>query len=492
MNISRAVSRIAFFRRWYRQYRMFLRIAACAVLVAMFSAPQLAAATIVHMVTTQGSIDIQLYDDQAPKTVANFLRYAGRGFYSTHVSGGVSANGFIYRSVRGFVIQSGSWTYANFGGLVGTYYSQNPMDPPIQNEFSLSNVIGTIAMAKLPGDPNSATSDWFINLADNGGSPNTNPPGLDYQNGGFTVFGNVIDNASDPGMAVVNAIGNLPILNASVYPLILDGIQNPPNSPLCSTICQNLPNGALYAIPVNNFDTTIGLDPSNLVAITSIPNVISTPTIQGSGQLSGPGDLLMTFTADADMAFTPGLTKTIDIDTSKTWLETFTPPSGETVHFNDGIFQFTMTGVVGPTGRTVTLHNDDPATANHYYAFGPTSDNPTFHWYDFMYDSTTGTGAEIVGNKIILHFVDGLRGDDDLKVNGSVTHTGGPATVAPLATSSSSGGCSIAATPSPMRSSGDWIALSMFLAFLALVRRRAHRDRNQRASPVRVTNIASP
>ena len=67
----------------------------------MLSLPQLAAATTVRMVTTLGTIDIELYDDQAPKTVTNFLRYAGRGDYNNNV---------IHRSVPGFIIQGGGHT----------------------------------------------------------------------------------------------------------------------------------------------------------------------------------------------------------------------------------------------------------------------------------------------------------------------------------------------------------------------------------------------
>jgi peptidyl-prolyl cis-trans isomerase A (cyclophilin A) len=72
----------------------------------------------------------------------------------------------------------------------------------VANDPKFSNVRGTIAMAKLGGDPNSATSQWFINVGNNSAN-------LDVQNGGFTVFGQVIGN----GMDVIDAIERLPVFN---------------------------------------------------------------------------------------------------------------------------------------------------------------------------------------------------------------------------------------------------------------------------------------
>ena len=149
-------------------------------------------ATTVRLQTTLGVVDIQLFDLTAPSTVANFLAY---------VNGGAYDNTFIHRSIPGFIIQGGGYT------LGSTPNSTNPLAarPPVANEFSASrsNLRGTIAMAKLGGDPNSATCEWFINLADNSAN-------LDSQNGGFTVFGKVLG----AGMNVIDAIAALPKVNA--------------------------------------------------------------------------------------------------------------------------------------------------------------------------------------------------------------------------------------------------------------------------------------
>jgi cyclophilin family peptidyl-prolyl cis-trans isomerase len=143
-----------------------------------------ARASSVTLKTVLGDVVIEMYDEQTPATVANFLNYVRDGDYNSS---------FIHRSDPGFVIQGGGFTFIE-NAIVAV-----PTDSPVQNEPGISNTRGTIAMAKLSGDPNSATSQWFINLADNSGL-------LDDQNGGFTVFGKV----SEDGMAVVDAIAALP------------------------------------------------------------------------------------------------------------------------------------------------------------------------------------------------------------------------------------------------------------------------------------------
>jgi len=173
-----------------------LRKAAMPWLLALV--PVVACATTVRMDTALGPIDIELYDTQAPQTVSNFLNYVRRGDYE---------RSFFHRLIPGFVLQGGGFRLPLVGGAV-----KIPTDPPVVNEFSAtrSNLRGTVAMAKLGGNPNSATNQWFVNLADNAGnctSPQDN--GLNCQNGGFTVFGRL----TAPSLAIASAIAALPIIS---------------------------------------------------------------------------------------------------------------------------------------------------------------------------------------------------------------------------------------------------------------------------------------
>ncbi len=199
--------------------------------------PAISSATTVSMHTALGEISIELYDTAAPLTVANFMNYVNSGAYN---------NSFIHRSVPGFIIQGGSFTWNN-GGV-----SAIAQNSPVMNEYSSSrsNLRGTIAMAKLGGDPNSATSGWFFNLADN----STN---LDSQNGGFTVFGKVIGN----GMDVVDAIAALPIVNAG---------------------------GSFASLPLATpYNPSVGWQSTNLVMVSNVAAVPAPATawLLGSGLL---------------------------------------------------------------------------------------------------------------------------------------------------------------------------------------------------------------
>lgn len=178
---------------------------ALALLAGLVANPT-EAGTLVRVGTSLGDFTIELLDDTAPVTVQNFLNYVTRGDYDQT---------YINRLERSFVIQGGGYRFQPFVGPIDV-----PADPPIVNEFKVSNTRGTLAMAKLENQPDSATNQWFINLVDNSSS-------LDPQNGGFTVFGTVLGN----GMAVVDAIASLPFVSlgakASSAPFITDSFTSP-------------------------------------------------------------------------------------------------------------------------------------------------------------------------------------------------------------------------------------------------------------------------
>ena len=178
-----------------RTCRMPMTICLCLLIPVWFGigSPLLGATTVI-METSLGSFEVELFDEVAPNTVANFLKYVGDGDYQ---------NSFIHRSVPGFVIQGGGYIHRGTANTFLNNLGIVPTDAPVVNEFHRSNTRGTIAMAKIGGDPNSATSQWFINLADNSAS-------LDSDNGGYTVFGVVSGN----GMSVVDEIASQVVWNA--------------------------------------------------------------------------------------------------------------------------------------------------------------------------------------------------------------------------------------------------------------------------------------
>lgn len=93
--------------------------------------------------------------------------------------------------------------------------------------------------------------------------------------------------------------------------------------------------------------------------------------------------------------------------------------------FPFGFFDFSIDGLDPGEAVSITLILHNAGSIDKYYKYGPTPDNKLPHWYDFSFDGQTG--AQINGNIITLHFVDGLRGDEDLTVNGSIKEPGGPA-----------------------------------------------------------------
>jgi hypothetical protein len=124
------------------------------------------------------------------------------------------------------------------------------------------------------------------------------------------------------------------------------------------------------------------------------------------------------------------------------------------VEFIYGFFEFTIEGVGVAT--TVTLYLPVGETFDTYYKYGPTLNNTNNHWYEFLYDGQTG--AEISGNVITLHFLDGMRGDDDLTANGIIVDLGAPA----VAVKSSGGGTIVASDGGGGGGGGCFIATAAY------------------------------
>jgi len=165
-----------------------IRLIKSALLISTVALSTSALATKVVFDTSEGQIEINLFDTGTPKTVANFLSYVNDGSYDNTV---------VHRSVPGFVVQGGG--YAFEGSLSLT---KLPTRNSVTNEPVYSNRRGTIAMAKIGGLPNSATNQWFFNLVDNHNA-------LDATESGYTVFGQVVE-----GMDVVDKIATYATCNS--------------------------------------------------------------------------------------------------------------------------------------------------------------------------------------------------------------------------------------------------------------------------------------
>lgn len=146
------------------------------------------AATQVTFETNQGNFTVEVYADKAPKTVENFLQYVKDGFYTNTV---------FHRVISRFMVQ---------GGGFDRELTEKPTRAPIINESNngLLNQTGTIAMARTQ-DPNSATGQFFVNVADNQFLNYTSPEASMI---GYCVFGKVVS-----GMDVVFKISNFPTGN---------------------------------------------------------------------------------------------------------------------------------------------------------------------------------------------------------------------------------------------------------------------------------------
>lgn len=207
--------------------------------------------------TTQGDIYIELRPDAAPKNVANFLYYVGNGTYSHSI---------IHRVVAGFVNQGGGYKLNAAGKVIETKTAA-----PVVDEYKLSNLRGTIAFAKTSA-PNSATDQFFFNTADN--------PNLNTQNGGFTVFGQIVGVQGISGVSQAASLAVMDTMNADP---VYDG-----GSPFDS-------------LPLLNYTAGAPVKPANFVYVNSVTHVKpkagipATPIFSiGSGTYKGPQTVTLT------------------------------------------------------------------------------------------------------------------------------------------------------------------------------------------------------
>jgi uncharacterized protein (TIGR03437 family) len=226
---------------------MKLYLSALLALAAVGASAQNVTGPLITIKTNLGDINVQLLPVDAPKTVANFLGYVNSGAYN---------NSFFHRSVQSgiYIEQGGGFAWTSSGPVA------IPQGGAVQNEAGDSNVRGTLAMALLSGQPNSATNEFFFNNQDNSAQLDSTT------NGPFTVFGKVNDQAS---LAVLDAIA---VLNT--YDLTDLGSSTSVYS-------------AFGQIPLENYTAGSPLVVGNLVIISAIVQaggtVTNTPVISSNG-----------------------------------------------------------------------------------------------------------------------------------------------------------------------------------------------------------------
>ena len=167
--------------------RAWLAAAAITCLVSLAGPALAQGAPKVKFVTSEGDFVVEVYPDKAPKTVENFLQYVKDKYYDGTI---------FHRVINNLMVQ---------GGGFDASYAQKPTRAPVVHEGREAlakggdkNVLGTLAMART-NEPNSASSQFFINVKDN---DFLNPTPQSY---GYTVFGKVVS-----GMDVVNKIKSVP------------------------------------------------------------------------------------------------------------------------------------------------------------------------------------------------------------------------------------------------------------------------------------------
>lgn len=234
-------------------------------LTGKFTDPDASSAARVNtnLTANGGNMDFILFDSATPLHVANFMGYATRGDY---------VNTVFHRTIAGFITQGGAFR----ADTAPTAFLAVPTQAQVTNEPGISNVRGTVALAKLGGQPSSGTNQFFVNLANNGGN-------LDLQNGGFTAFGRV----TAPGMAVADAMATLP---SGDYNVTVGGTDNvfedfpfnAASAPATMNNTQAVKINSVTALPVLSYTLVSNSNPSVATASITGTDLSLTPVALGS------------------------------------------------------------------------------------------------------------------------------------------------------------------------------------------------------------------
>ena len=222
--------------------------------------------TVVKFETNAPLADNDFYVEltsNTPLTNANFMSYVNSGAYD---------NSMFHRSVSNFVIQGGGFKHPTVAAdQPGSDPVAIPTTGTIQNEPGNLNTRGTIAMAKLSGQPDSATSQFFFNLSDNSF--------LDSDNGGYTQFGSVLGS----GMTVVDTIASVLTYDATTY----------------------YSNTAMSDLPLWNVNEDNIVLPQDFVQIENAEAVTESALFTYSASSSDPAKLTASFNGNGDLVLTP-------------------------------------------------------------------------------------------------------------------------------------------------------------------------------------------
>lgn len=242
---------------------MFKKSLLVAGLLASLALSNNAAATIVLVETNMGDFEINLFDQTTPKTVTNFLTYVKDGSYN---------NVLLHRAVKDFVIQGGGFRYS---GNNASPFTAITARGPVDNEPKLSNVRGTVAMAKVSNSPNSATNQWFVNLENNSSN-------LDRQNSGFTVFGTI----QGTGMSILDSIEDLFVPATGTFAGV------PLRAYSATDLASNVPVTAANLVTIERI-TVINDSPTTAANLNPTPNTLAgQDSDSGSGGSMGSAVLL--------------------------------------------------------------------------------------------------------------------------------------------------------------------------------------------------------